>query len=897
TDSATTGETDWDGWPDGQFTALFSMEFVERHDNLRVHWATQTLGGRGGSTTADTWQGGKLTRRKCLGIIECDADDCLITIRPQSRPSGIEKQLSQSCVCGGKLHHQPCGLLSTLHTYKNGVFYQNGGNHQHSRPTVRLHLGADEREQFSKIVEQHPKTGPLQLVVGHPTATGPAPSVANISPVLLNTDRVKYERRRVLKGGDGLGGDNFLKEFAKFEGANPDFIRKSQFGQVSVIIMQTSFMASRLIKSVSMDDDAVGGLVSDAAHGFWRERNSLLVVSSTYEPVHLKCWVPVLITYSNGGSAEHYRIHFFELFASFAEQCDQRKIELIDDMFANVVDFSEAERKGFILAFVDFWMERAPDERSVQELLDTAPKLLKGCAQHFRNQITRVKKISGVVDPSQTDIFENYAKRLLKCNNIEEFTADANEFIRAFPKAETWIRWWMLPAHACMLFPSFRIMKLALWKSIPDTTNAEEAMHWKLYAALGKHFALLDGLKALVAFAEYYRSQFEGKKLHYGAKREHWKATARIHGRTKFSRTPGTRQNSFKNDGRPPDTGKALLAGRKRKSLAPYYEKGYKWKDNSCWLDSSLIAIFSAASRDYSQSMEPIYSLPGYEEGGCTVLSNQRDGFRKILLDLPKSTLKSLRDFQTLFVSYYYFIRRFHSAVERAISYFRVCRVRLRGCSGLGIDHFQLERVKWLEQIQLHSDLCRQYNGDLRKWFLDFNRPAKPHPAENCWRGYEGEVFCDGNSFSYDIILNLPITLMLEFSGLDSGDIESGPHWNIPKSLSPYANNPTATARGVKYSIASHVYYNRQTIHFIARYSSDKTHVYDYDGRKHDGHATLNIANLKALTGPTDLITGIPPGYFLHAVVYHLDGGEAAQNYFRREQQRLAGRLGLHFDS
>lgn len=184
---------------------------------------------------------------------------------------------------------------------------------------------------------------------------------------------------------------------------------------------------------------------------------------------------------------------------------------------AQVLDFSTAERNGFILAYVDFWVEHAPGERSVDELLQTAPKLLKGCAQHFRNQITRIKKISGVVDPSKTDIFENYARKLLSCESMDEFIHYANEFIAAFPRAESWIRWWMLPAHAQMLFPSHRIMNLALWNSIPDTTNAEEAMHWKLYAALGKLWALLNGLKALYKFAEHYRHLSEAQKRRFFA--------------------------------------------------------------------------------------------------------------------------------------------------------------------------------------------------------------------------------------------------------------------------------------------------------------------------------------------------------------------------------------------
>jgi hypothetical protein len=396
-------------------------------------------------------------------------------------------------------------------------------------------LARKEREIFAAIVKEQPKVGPLPLVVGHATADGPAPSVANISPALVNAERVKYERRKVLvSGSGGYRGDNFVKEFAKFAKSNPNFIRTSHFGQVAVIIMKTPFMASRLIKSVPvLDHDAVGGLVSDAAHGFCKEGNSQLIITSTYEPVHLKCCVPVLITYSNGGTEQHYQLHFFALFLGFAEECQRREIVLTDDMLANVsledfpvpeecssgylkvVDFSLAERNGFISAFVEFWRHWEPNGRTVAELRKIGSKLLKGCVQHFRNQIARVKKISGVVDPSQTDVFENYAKKLLKCTSVPEFTAHANEFIRTFPKAESWIRWWMHPPHARMLFPCYRIMDLELWNSLPGTKNPEEAMHWKLYAALGRHLALLEGLKALVAFAEYYRTQFEAKRRRF----------------------------------------------------------------------------------------------------------------------------------------------------------------------------------------------------------------------------------------------------------------------------------------------------------------------------------------------------------------------------------------------
>ncbi|KAJ7761346.1 hypothetical protein B0H16DRAFT_1211916, partial [Mycena metata] len=902
---------EWDGWPDGDFSALFSTSFVEEYDNLQVHWATRVLGGRGGSSEAETWQDGKLARRQCQGVIECENPQCQVVTRPQTRTDGVAKQLAKACACGSKLVHTTCSVRSTLNTFIGGIYYQNGGTHDHSRPTLRLHMLKKEKGEFTDIVQDHPTTGPLKLLVGRPGAAGPAKSVAHISPLLVNADRIKYERRKVLRGPGGYGGDNFLKEFAKFEEDNPDFIRNSQLGTVAVIVMQTPFMASLLVKSTMVDNEAVNGLVSDAAHGFWLDRNTLLIVSSVYEPIHLKCWVPAVITYSNGGTAEHYRIHFFELFASISRECEMRKLSMTDDMLVNVVDFSLAERNGFILAFVDFWRQYAPDERTVNELLEAAPKLLKGCVQHFRAQITRLKKISGVID-----VFANAAKKLLKCETVDEFTTHANAFIEAFARAETWIRWWMLPAHACMLFPSFRVMDAALWHKIPDTTNAEEAMHWKMYAGLGKAFALMPGLRVLAAFADYYRTQFDaqrrGVKVHYGADREHWKVTASLHGRTKYNRTPGT----MKNDGRPPDTAKALIGRPKRKGTE--YEKGYVWRDNSCWLDSSLIAILSAASRDYSMSMEPMFAalpsghplldlrqmiytclqlpLEGYEDGGCALLSDQRDGFRKVLQAAPRGPVTSLTGFGHLF-PWLYFIAghmrpgksTFTPEGERAASYFRMFTVELKRCDGAGEqqEHFALGNIKLRKDCQLAPAVYPQYQGILRASFADLMRPAKPQALGACWRVYEGDIFCLGNTVCHEVVLTMltiPNVLIIEM-----GEPPSDGHWDVPSALYPYPNNAVATAHGLKYSITAHCYVSVEDRHFITRYlTSDgaKNRIFDYDGRKDEGHAVLQSSSaLKGLlTGPTHLLRDIPDGYQLDAIIYHLDGGEPAQKYFRKQQ-------------
>jgi hypothetical protein len=68
------------------------------------------------------------------------------------------------------------------------------------------------------------------------------------------------------------------------------------------------------------------------------------------------------------------------------------------------MDFSEAERLGFILAFVEFWNLRA-DSRTDEELSATAGRLLRGCEEHFRAGVTRVARINGAVPPYMKEAF------------------------------------------------------------------------------------------------------------------------------------------------------------------------------------------------------------------------------------------------------------------------------------------------------------------------------------------------------------------------------------------------------------------------------------------------------------------------------------------------------------
>lgn len=68
----------------------------------------------------------------------------------------------------------------------------------------------------------------------------------------------------------------------------------------------------------------------------------------------------------------------------------------------------------------------------------------------------------------------------------------------------------MRPTHASMLFESERKMDMQIWDSLPKTTNAEEAMHWKLYSACGRDHSFMEGMNALFAVATHYQRLLDG---------------------------------------------------------------------------------------------------------------------------------------------------------------------------------------------------------------------------------------------------------------------------------------------------------------------------------------------------------------------------------------------------
>ncbi|KAK0438725.1 uncharacterized protein EV420DRAFT_1651313 [Desarmillaria tabescens] len=176
---------------------------------------------------------------------------------------------------------------------------------------------------------------------------------------------------------------------------------------------------------------------------------------------------------------------------------------LTDEILAQVIDFSEAERSGYLLAFAKFRIKHG-DSRTQDQLLTDGAKLLKGCEQHFRNAVTCIKHISSIIPVEDEKKFKKLVMKLCSVPNQEEFEAIAHCIVKKWLHTSTWLAWWTRESHASMIFKLQQIMDVEVWDSIPGSMNAEETMHWKLYSGAGCDHDVIKGFEGLLSIANYY---------------------------------------------------------------------------------------------------------------------------------------------------------------------------------------------------------------------------------------------------------------------------------------------------------------------------------------------------------------------------------------------------------
>ncbi len=186
--------------------------------------------------------------------------------------------------------------------------------------------------------------------------------------------------------------------------------------------------------------------------------------------------------------------------------------EVTDNVLLQTVNFSQAQKQGFVFAYIDYFSSRSGNKYTKAELQNQANELLKGCRQHFRRQVIRVSNISAVVNPSDKTQFRTRVMHLLDVESPDLFRQEVDVLLDLFPKTSPFFKWWLTKEHILMLFPWAQNDR-ELFDKLDKTTNPAEAMHNKLYVACGvtagkkPHFEVIPGCTAIIAFCDYMKDR------------------------------------------------------------------------------------------------------------------------------------------------------------------------------------------------------------------------------------------------------------------------------------------------------------------------------------------------------------------------------------------------------
>lgn len=136
-------------------------------------------------------------------------------------------------------------------------------------------------------------------------------------------------------------------------------------------------MADQLLMRDENDGVYRGGLLSDVTYKFFA--TGYLLSTSMYSKV-LKRWTPIQLTWIKGLTTAHYQSHFQTLLKQIKGA--SRTPAERDIVVRQVVDFSTAQKNGFIAAYMSIF------EKDYNHALSR----LSGCEEHFRASITCIKR-------------------------------------------------------------------------------------------------------------------------------------------------------------------------------------------------------------------------------------------------------------------------------------------------------------------------------------------------------------------------------------------------------------------------------------------------------------------------------------------------------------------------
>ncbi|OAV96272.1 hypothetical protein PTTG_26438 [Puccinia triticina 1-1 BBBD Race 1] len=310
-----------------------------------------------------TW---KVSRYFCLGALVCDNPSCNWAGAPPTGKAGKEKFSSKKMKCKGlagkcqgTVIHKTCpDTVATRfdhHLPTGWGLLRHKGTHPHPWPEAK-NPDRIAKEELKAEIKKNPKAGALKLKMGK--GINPASgfdSVVSLHPAYINRDRLAYYRRTILaelglapdKLGAGVG-DKFLLEMFGWSAQGMWIISSSFMPQSEHFTFQTKWMSDRLLARDQQNEVYKGGLLSDVTYRYFENGYLLTTLMFCDE---LQRWIPIQLTWMRGLGEEYYKIHFATLFRQFLS-ASLTPAER-DTLVRQVVDFSTAQVKGFVSAYIE----------------------------------------------------------------------------------------------------------------------------------------------------------------------------------------------------------------------------------------------------------------------------------------------------------------------------------------------------------------------------------------------------------------------------------------------------------------------------------------------------------------------------------------------------------------
>jgi hypothetical protein len=150
-------------------------------------------------------------------------------------------------------------------------FFLHTGHHKHKRPIQKKPFNT-QNERFSERIHTAPDTLPKKLQVGQSLDNNhPLASVRNISDVFANSDRIGYYRRKIIEKENLItktsrhSGDNFIMDFLNFQKIHTNFVRKADFENKGIIILQTEWMGTQ-----AFSENNFSGILTDSTYKYFK---------------------------------------------------------------------------------------------------------------------------------------------------------------------------------------------------------------------------------------------------------------------------------------------------------------------------------------------------------------------------------------------------------------------------------------------------------------------------------------------------------------------------------------------------------------------------------------------------------------------------------------------------